>query len=646
MYLKNLVIAALLLGLAACSKGELPTDIIPTQLVDNETASPLPSQAPTTATPTLPPSRLLTICLLNEPRSLFLYDAISTSEQAVLAAIYDGPIDIRGYTPRPVILDKMPSLSDGSAALQSVEVNIGDMIVDAQGNLNTLGDGSLYRPSGCSQQACAQSFSGTGPVQMDQLILHFKLLPGLQWSDGEPLTAGDSVYSYEIVRNLFQSAAPGQVSRTASYTALDDLTVEWVGVPGFVDGQYQAKFFSPLPQHAWSDIPLGELSSSEISSRKPLGWGAYVIDEWVKGDHITLHANPLYFRASEGLPYFNNLVYRFVSNIDEAQSAVLAGECDLVEQAAGLETQTASLLQLRDEGRISLVFQDASAWDVLEFGISSLDEERPAFFASREARQAVAMCIDKEALVSQLSGGQLQTADMYIPASHPLYNSEVEHYAYDPQAAAELLSGMGWLDVDDDPSTPRVAQAVAGIADGTAFTVQLLVSDDESHQASARLIQENLGQCGIQVAVVTLPVEDFLAAGPDGTVFGRQFDLAQFAWLAADELPCSLYLTSEIPAAYPLSPKGWGGVNASGYSNPQYDAACLDALYSLADMPQHQEKHFEAQAIFAMDLPALPLYWHYRVTLGRPDICGVQGETPTDNIFMDLELFNYGENCP
>jgi peptide/nickel transport system substrate-binding protein len=646
LHLKNLAVAVLFLGLAACSRGELAPVNIPTQVIAQTTVAPSPSQVTVTATPTLLPSRLLTICLISEPRSLFLYDAVSPSEQNVLAAIYDGPIDVNNFTAQPVILDKLPSLSDGDAILQAVEVDNGDLIVDAQGNLNSLGDGVLYRPSGCSEQACAQTYSGTGPVQMDELVLHFKLLPGLQWSDGSPLTAGDSVYSYEVAHSLYPSTLPDQVSRTASYQALDDQTVEWVGIPGFIDGLYQAKFFSPLPQHAWAGIPVTELSSAEASSRIPLGWGAYVIDEWAVGDHITLHANPLYFRAGEGLPYFDNLVYRFVSDSNEAQSAVLVGECDLVNQTAGLEAQSAYLFQLRDEGSISLFFQDATAWDILEFGISSLGEDRPAFFANQQVRQAMAMCIDRQALVDQLSAGQMHIADLYVPPMHPLYNPEAKHYGFDPQAAAELLTASGWLDSDNDPSTPRIAQGVEAVTDGVSFMVQYLVSDDEQHQAAAQMIRADLERCGIQMEVLAQPVEEYLAAGPDGPVFGRQFDLAQFAWMTAVEPPCSLYLSSEIPAAYPDSPKGWGGVNASGYSNPQYDQACLDALYSLPDTPQHIEKHAEAQAIFAEDLPALPLYWHYRVVIGRPDICGLPVEVVTEYIFSDLELFNYGETCP
>jgi peptide/nickel transport system substrate-binding protein len=371
-----------------------------------------------------------------------------------------------------------------------------------------------------------------------------------------------------------------------------------------------------------------------------------VIEDWVAGDHISLNANPLYFRASEGLPYFDNLVYRFVADDSEAQSAVLAGECDLVEQTAGLETQTADLSQLREEGRISLVFQTNSAWDVLEFDLNPLTADRPAFFASSEIRQAVAMCINRQALVDQLSGGLMQVADLYVPLAHPLYNPQAKHYTLNPQAAADLLTSSGWLDTDNDPSTPRIAQRVEGIPDGTPFTVQYLVSDDAERQAVAQMVQADLQKCGIQVEILSQPAADYLAAGPDGPVFGRQFDLSQFAWMPALEPPCYLYLTNEIPGNYPDYSKGWGGVNASGYSNPQYDQACLDALYSLPDMPQHAEKHAEAQGIFAEDLPALPLYWHYQLVIGRQDMCGLPDDAVTESIFSELELFNYGEDCP
>ena len=143
-----------------------------------------------------------------------------------------------------------------------------------------------------------------------------------------------------------------------------------------------------------------------------------------------------------------------------------------------------------------------------------------------------------------------------------------------------------------------------------------------------------------------MPAQQLLASGPDGLVFGRQFDFAQYAWMTAIEPPCSLFLSTEIPGPYPDHLKGWGGVNASGYSNTQYDQTCLDALYSLPDMAQHAQEHADAQAIFAEDLPALPLYWHFRVSLTRPDFCGIDQQIITNSVFVDLESFNYGQDCP
>ena len=81
-----------------------------------------------------------------------------------------------------------------------------------------------------------------------------------------------------------------------------------------------------------------------------------------------------------------------------------------------------------------------------------------------------------------------------------------------------------------------------------------------SASLAAQMVQTDLKQCGLQVESTPQPAEVYLAAGPEGLVFGRQFDLAQFAWMTAVEPPCSLYLTNEIPGPYPDTPKGWGGV--------------------------------------------------------------------------------------
>jgi peptide/nickel transport system substrate-binding protein len=183
------------------------------------------------------------------------------------------------------------------------------------------------------------------------------------------------------------------------------------------------------------------------------------------------------------------------------------------------------------------------------------------------------------------------------------------------------------------------------VPDGTAFNVDYLVSSDTRAQADAQAIQQMLTQCGIATQIIASTPQEFLAAGPDGPVFGRAFDLAQFAWAVSFEPACNLFLTSEIPGPYPEYPKGWGGMNASGFSDPQFDQACGNALFSLPDSPQHQTQHFQAQEVFSTQLPALPLYLHYNVSAARPDLCGFSSTSAVDTPLWFLEQLDYGSGC-
>ena len=94
------------------------------------------------------------------------------------------------------------------------------------------------------------------------------------------------------------------------------------------------------------DLTLGqftalELKEEEESSRAPMGWGSYIIDEWLAGESITLHRNDRYWRADEGLPVFDTVIYRFVGGNGNANIAsLLSGECDILDQTSGLGDQS------------------------------------------------------------------------------------------------------------------------------------------------------------------------------------------------------------------------------------------------------------------------------------------------------------------
>jgi peptide/nickel transport system substrate-binding protein len=255
------------------------------------------------------------------------------------------------------------------------------------------------------------------------------------------------------------------------------------------------------------------------------------------------------------------------------------------------------------------------------------------------------MCLDRNRLAQDLSQGETLVPQTYVHPAHPLANPNVRQYTYDPEAAAALLEGVGWLDEDGNPGTPRLATGVPGVPDGTPFEVSLMTTDEPQKQQAALIMQESLAGCGIQLSIVSLPWETLLAPGPDGQVFGRNFSLAQFGWISALYPPCSLYTTGEIPGPYPDYPKGWGGANASGYSNPAFDRACQQALASLPETPEHRDAHFQAQQIYADELPTIPLYLHLKMIATRPDMCGLVVDPSAESALWGLENFDYGEGC-
>ena len=627
--------------LAACNLNSVSS-----QPEMTETSQPETTDVPVTPTAAQEPERLLSICMGQEPSSLFLYADSSISARSIRQAIYDGPFDVLNYQLSPVILQQAPKLEDGTIRIEPVTVHPGNLIVDGIGKLVNLDEGVLFFPSGCAGQSCALTYTGQEPVQMDQVVVQFEMQPGVNWSDGTPLTANDSQYSFELAKALYPQARADVVSFTQTYTALNESTVEWRGVPGYQNAGVQSYFFTPLPRHAWGNLSPEDISVSELANLTPLGWGPYSIDEWVKGDHITLSRNPNYFRSGEGLPAFNKLVFRFVPNKEEALAALLAGECDYLDETNHLEDRKAQLIELQDSERASVAFASGTAWEHLDFGILPFDTStRPLLFNKVETRQAVAMCLNRQAMVAELFAGQSEVPNSYIPSTHPLYNPDVTQYADDPQAGAALLETMGWLDGDGDPNTPRVSLGVEAVPDGTLFEFEFLTTNEPEKQNTAAWIQKSLAECGISVTIKTLPWEELFAAGPEGPVFGRNFSMTQFGWMAGLQPPCALYTSDEIPGPYPEYSKGWGGANAAGYSNPSYNQACNQALRSLPGSQDYQSAHFQAQKIFSDELPVIPLYQREKVIVARPDMCGIDLDAPTDSALWNIENFDYGDVC-
>ena len=630
-----LVLASLLL--TACPAQPPPTaEVVVT--IQKETVI-------VTATPPPPPAepKTLVICQAQEPDTLYGYGGSMLAASHVLQAVKDGPVDGRTYDFQAVILEKLPNVDDGDAVINVVKVQEGDKVRNAADEVVELAAGMSVQPAGCLTGDCAVTYEG-GEIELDQMVVTFKMLAGLTWSDGEPLTADDSVYSYELLGDPDTPAAKYGVERTASYVAKDDLTTEWTSVPGFVDATYFLNFYTPYPRHQLQEqlgYTAADLLEAEESSRMPMGWGAFVMKEWVAGDHITLEKNENYYRASEGLPKVDSVVFRFTgTDPNPVIAAALAGECDIIEQTSGLDSQGQLLVELEAAGQLVPTFVTGTVWEHVDFGIDPVESyDRPDFFQDVRTRQAFAMCLGRQSVVDAVLFGRSKVMHTFIPDEHPMYNPDVTVWPDDPAAGMALLDEVGWKDADGDPATPRVSEGVEGIPDGTVLSFKWQSTTAQLRRTYMPIYQQNLAECGIEISLENLPAAQYFADGPEGPLFGRQFDVGSFAWLTGVAPGCDLYITAQIPN----EEHGWGAQNDPGFSSEEYDAACTTALGNLFGSEQYVASMKEAQKIFSDQLPVVPLFLRLKIAAYRPEVTGFIMD-PTENSEMwNIENFDLSQ---
>lgn len=630
--MKILPLTFLLLLLAACGS---PAETSPTPgLPQPDASAPPPGDAPAGSLPSL------TVCMGDAPNSLHPYAAPNVWARLFQEAIYPSAYHVEDSTLQPGLLASLPSLGDGSAVLAPVPVTLGQMVLTADGSPQPLDLGVFVRPAGCNSADCALIYDPEQPLLMDQLQVTFTLPTGLTWGDGTPVTADDSVYSFELnVQNL-ANAGNNRPTLTESYLASNDTQVVWTGLPGVVPRSYMTYFWQPLPRHLWEGQDVFTATGARLDIIVPSSYGPYQLEDWDE-DTLVLYPNPAYTGAEPGTR-FAPLVFQAVGTDGEANLArLLSGECDVLDSSAVAGLTPESLQTLAASGQANLLTSNAGAWELLYFGIAprSYDDgynpatDRPDLFGDVRTRQGLAQCLNRAALLGPATAGAGTVLNTYLPEGHALYNPAVPQYPYDPLAAAALLDDAGWqLGADG----VRVAQGVANVPDGTRLSLSYAVVDNPINRALAALLVADLQACGADVAVSIHPRDDYYATGEGSPVFGRVFDLAQYTWAVDNSLEpsCHLFLGYAIPGPESEQfPLGWGGWNVTGWQNAEFDDNCQTARNALPGQQAHNPLHQTAQEIFAAELPAVPLFTYTQFALTRPDVCGLELEDLTGLLY-------------
>ncbi len=407
-------------------------------------------------------------------------------------------------------------------------------------------------------------------LSADGLTYRFALRPGVVFSNGRPLVAGDIVYS--LTRTLDpRTASPG----APFLTAIDGADAFVHGKAGTVAGlsapdpatvvirlsHPSAAFLQALALNFADAVPREEVErAGNDFGRHPVGTGPFVLAEWRPGEALTLTRNPHYFEP--GIPHLDRVTIRVG---EEPLTAVLQIEQGSVD-ALGNDIPPARFNQLLHDPAWNGLVARAPKLETVYLAMKT--NQKP--FDDLRVRRAVAGAIDK-ARLAKLLNGRYVVADQVLPAGMPGYDPGYVGPSYDPAAARALL-------------------AQAGYPNG--FSTLLYSNNTDPNPRLAQAIQQDLAAIGIRAEVRALALQTFNAAA------GSPSD-APLVWSGVEgwsaDYPDPSDFFTPILSCGSARPGGW---NWSFHCDPALDAAAqaADAIFE----PARQDERLAAwRAVFA-----------------------------------------------
>jgi peptide/nickel transport system substrate-binding protein len=504
-------------------------------------------------------------------------------------------------------------------------------------------------------------FVGRG--EDEQLAVEFRLRPGLRWQDGQPLTADDLVFSWNLVMDAnwpgthwgsvhlapevyvdaVEAPAPDRVvyrfmsqrqAREAARSGGRLGSAKWYAdlanqVGPVVPLDYLEVGRNVLPKHLLADIPVTRILSSDFA-RRPVYAGAYRL---VEGGES---GQPAVLEAFDGFALGQPKIKRLVLGAGYYSTGVAPGGQPPDKLAEGLKSG-AIQAQLGVEWIKSRLGEDPHGYDeniptdlatvawVPRVGWESLDFnlDNP-HLADRRVRQAIAYAIDRQAIIDQVHGGHATLMQSYLPAWHPLYagDAALPDYAYDPDRARALLREAGY----DLSQTPAVHP--------TRGPLRLRLDSMDvapwTRPPTAALIQKQLAAVGIEVEVKFHPWKEFEGVDCTAVRNGRQFDLGMAGIVfSALRWPVDYVAATTASESIPTPENGCPieKSNWPGWRNAQADAILAqlqDGRLALEQPDRYRQLWAEHQRLWANDLPSLPLFDVQRPVTAAPQLVGVQ----------------------
>jgi peptide/nickel transport system substrate-binding protein len=449
-----------------------------------------------------------------------------------------------------------------------------------------------------------------GLLSDDLLTVTVNLQEGLLWSDGEPVTADDVVFTWQWVTDPANASTSASVwapiagieaaSPTQAVITYKEPSVSWfVPITG-------TSYGAIIPQHILGgDDPA---AASEAFLTNPIGTGPYKIDSFKENDQVIYSINENYREANK--PYFSTVNLKGGGEASSAAQAVLqTGDW---HYAWNLQVEPQILKQLEESGgKGTLVISPPSSLERINFNFSDPNKEVDGqrsnvnvphpFLTDINVRQAFSLATDRESIANQFYlGGDLEPAATNYLVGIGTMDSPNTSWTFDVEQAKTVLEEGGWV-LDGDVRKK----------DGIELSVAYYTSINSVRQKTQAVNKKNWEEAGIKVQLGQVTADVFFSSAPgnDQTFYHNYRDIDMFTDNPTSTIPLG-YMLSYYAGADNINvsqkENQWTGGNQARYVNADFDALYDQAVAS-TDAEQVAELCIQMNDLLINDFALIPV---------------------------------------
>ena len=420
-------------------------------------------------------------------------------------------------------------------------------------------------------------------ISEDGTVYRFYFRDDAKWSNGEPVTASDFVFSLRRIAD--PATAAKYISVLYPIKNVRDinsgkLALSMLGVKAIDDRTLEITLEAPTPYllellanpAAMPVYPPGvrQYGDDFVKPGHMVSNGAYMLEDSVPNAETTLVRNP-YFHDAENVA-IDKVVFYPIDDQSAALRRFVAGELDS-NYGAPLEQAKWMRENIGDQLRIF-------PW--LSIYYYAVNTAKPPFDDQR-VRQALSMAIDRKFLSQKIWNGAMIPGYSFVPPGIPNYGEPV------------------MLDYKDQPMSDRERAAIAlleqaGYGPDHPLKVTLRYNTDENHKNTAVAIADMWKTINVETTLINADIATHYAILKNRD----DFDIARASW-STDYADAQGFLF--------LLQSSNTGLNFSRYANPAFDVL-MDEAAKIADPEKRRAMLHQAEAMIERDEPNLSLLYY------------------------------------